>query len=186
MKQVGLVLEESLAPLFYSEKGRYAGIAVLALACLLFLYTMGEMLVTWYGDVGLTQQATVKAPQENAMNRVEVQIDQIPAAHLFGQAADDEFMPITSLQVRLTGIMQMPDSQQSRAIISQGGAPGKVYRIGDEVVSNIKIYAINSDNIVLERNAHLEKLPLARSSLQFQDKPAPLWQENNAEANERE
>jgi type II secretory pathway component PulC len=172
-----LQLPEMLAPIISSEKGRYVSLGVLALAAALVLIALFNTFSTWYGDFRLSQQhpTTLAALNDNEEAGL---IANIPDQHLFGQQSveDTDFLPVTSLQLRLTGVIIQAHNNLSRVIISEGGQPGKIYSIGEEVAAGIKINAINDDGIVLEHGGHFEKLPLARTGLTFNDKPQTIWQ----------
>ncbi|MDR3478889.1 MAG: type II secretion system protein N [Gammaproteobacteria bacterium] len=175
MKNISLLFEDKLAPLLNTEKGRHLAIATLLLASLILLLTLIEVLMTWHADYVISEHKPPFTNTEDASEMMQEMIARIPSQHLFGQSADDDFLPITSLQLHLTGIIQVPESNLSRAIISEGGQSGKIFNVGDELTSGIKIYAINPDSVVLEHAGHLEKLPLSRSKLLFQEMPKPLW-----------
>lgn len=169
------MFDEILTFALSTEKGRRLGIAMLILFSLLFFCGIISTIHHWYADTTLARsQPAVDTPQ---LNEAVQLIAQIPQQHLFGQsAAEADFLPISSLQYRLIGTVKMPEEHLSRAMISSGGEMSKVYHIGDELVSGIKIYAINADNIVLEHEGRFEKLPLSRATLLFQDAPASIWQ----------
>ncbi len=173
------MFEDILNPLFVTEKGRYAGLAALCIASLLLLSSVTQTFSNWHSDYILAHEAVAPSAVKLSDGAAEL-IAQLPQAHLFGQEAsgDADLLPITSLQLRLTGVMRMPQDMLSRAIVSQAGQSGKVYGIGDTLTAGIKVVAINDDNIVLERAGHLEKLPLARPPVLFKDKPKSLWSDH--------
>lgn len=172
------MFDEYITPFLQSERGRHIGMGVLILFSVLFCYSLITTLVTWKSDYTLSHSQLAVRPANNNLDEAMQLIADIPNQHLFGLAASSEndFLPITSLQVRLKGIIKTTDDTQSRAIISQADKAGKIYRIGDELISGITINSINTDNVILEHNGRLEKLPLARPPLLFQDMPTPLWQ----------
>jgi type II secretory pathway component PulC len=172
--------EEFLAPLFFTHRGRQAGWAMLALTGLLLLYTVVSQVAAWHADYVITQNASVASAAAPDGGSTEAKlIAELPEEHLFGQANEDtDFLPITSLQLHLTGIIKDSEDNASKVIISEAGQPGKIYSIGDALTEGIKIYSINEDGAVLEHGGRLEKLPLARTRLQFQEKPKALWQDN--------
>lgn len=91
----------------------------------------------------------------------------IPEDHLFGKPLGQ--MPITNLQMTVTGIVKLSDSSgfASKATISIAGQPGKVYKVGDELPYGVKIHAISEDAVILANNGQFEKLPLPREKLIF-------------------
>jgi type II secretory pathway component PulC len=172
-----LRLEETLTPLLASERGRYISLVSLALAVILVIWALIGMLSNWRADYKMAYQPLTSAGAANLADETS-QIDVIPAQHIFGSAPteDTDFLPVTSAQLHLTGIIKNEDNQLSRIIISEAGQTGKVYSIGDEVISGIKINAINDDSVVLEHNGRFEKLPLVRTRLNFKEMPQSLWQ----------
>ena len=169
-----LMLRETLAPILSSEKGRYASFAILIVTGVILLMTVMNTFSEWYSDFMISHKQ-VAVTTATISNQDSGLIASLPAQHLFGMPATEDSLPITSLQLRLTGIIQNSNST-SRVIISEAGASGKVFSLGDEVVSGFKINAINEDGVVLERGGHFEKLPLARTTLTFTEKPKSLWQ----------
>jgi type II secretion system protein C len=172
-----LRIEETLTPFLASERGRYVGLSVLALAGILVIYSLVSMLSDWHADYKIAHQPIAATSSGNLSNATS-QLDVIPTQHIFGSAAteDADFLPVTSAQLHLTGILKNSDDQSSRIIISEAGKTGKTYSIGDEVISGIKINAINDDSVVLEHNGRFEKLPLVRSHINFKEMPKSLWQ----------
>jgi type II secretory pathway component PulC len=172
-----LKVEETLAPFIASEKGRYASFAVLALAGVLLLLALVNMVGSWHADFIISHSTTASTGMSNYADNETAQIDKIPALHVFGYQAteDTDFLPVTSAQLRLTGILRNPENNSSRVIISSSGQTGKIFSIGDEVLSGIKINAVNDDSVVLERGGRFEKLPLVRTALLFKEQPKSLW-----------
>jgi type II secretion system protein C len=172
--------EELLAPLFFTHRGRQLGWAALALASLLVVYTVLSMFYAWHADYVITQNPTAASTATpDAATTEATLIAELPSQHIFGSAGEDtDFLPVTSLQLHLTGVVKDTEDNASKVIISEAGQPGKIYSVGDELTDGIKINSINNDGVVLEHGGRLEKLPLSRTRLQFQDKPKALWQDN--------
>lgn len=168
------VLHETLEPLFATEWGRRASWGALGLFALLLVITVIQMLSSWYDDVVITRQTSATSHQSSVDN-VSQMIAAIPDEHLFGRiGANDQSLPITSLQLHLVGIIKSEPESLSRVIISESGQPGKLYSVGDSLPSGIIVNAIKQDGVVLENGGRLEKLPLQRPPLQFQGMPQPL------------
>jgi hypothetical protein len=134
------------------------------LFCLTFLYAGWQ----WHSDWVLAHQnlaASSIAKTDETANLITA----IPSAHLFGKAFGEGDMPISSLQLSVTGILKVEgsDSSASKASISVEGQPSKIFQMGDKLPDGVKIYDIMDEAVVLENNGHLEKLPLARAPLQF-------------------
>jgi hypothetical protein len=161
-------------PLFATEWGRRASWGALGLFALLLLIVIIQTLGTWYDDVRISRMSmhSSRAVTDN----MSQWIMQIPDEHLFGKlgVTDQGAIPITSLQLRLVGVIKSDPENFSRVIISESGQLPKVYGIGDSLPSGISINAITADGVILENGGHLEKLPLQRPPLVFQGMPQPL------------
>lgn len=177
------MLNEIIAPLFTTEWGQRAGWAVLICAALLFTGTFFQTLYNWHDDVVIIKTHPHSAKTTLGDEAVMQMIQQIPDQHLFGS---NQALPITSLQIRLVGVIKAVPEALSHVIISEEGKPGKVYQVGDTLPSSgVKIHSITQDGVVLENDGHLEKLPLQRTPLQFQGEPKPLLPaETNGRSNE--
>jgi len=144
-------------------KKRAAPITAIVLAAVLSIsvvYTLWQ----WFLDVKLTKQKVV-ATELPTNDKTANLITSIPDEHLFGRSLTK--MPISSLGLRLTGIIKLDDPASSKALISMSGQPSKIYQVGDTLPLGVKIYAITQDTVVLENDDHLEQLPLPREPLQF-------------------
>jgi general secretion pathway protein C len=172
------MVEELLSPLFSNPWGRRAGLFVMVLMALLTLATLIDMAFEWRSDIKLTQ--SVANPNEvkiDHASQLQKQIAQIPEWHLFGKygVAESAMLPVTSLQIRLLGVIKSSPEKLSRVIISESGQPGKIYEVGDTLPSTgVKVYSITVDGVVLDNSGRLEKLPLQRMQLQFQGMPKSL------------
>jgi type II secretory pathway component PulC len=168
------MLEDIIAPLLSTKWGHYGSLAAIFTISLLLLITFIEIPLTWRNDFIMTQAtpATLGKASQVLADESLVLIKQIPNWHLFGSpplAAYLTTLPITSLQLHLVGIVQAVSANRSRAIISIAGQPGKIYQPGDTLVAGVKINRIAADNVTLENGGRLEKLPLARPPLLFQN-----------------
>ena len=130
--------------------------------------TLIYVVFTWYQDWQLAHQIppTTLKQDENASVQM---IAGIPNQHLFGLSATGD-MPITNLQLRVTGIAREADQHQeniSKAYISISGSQSKIYKVGDILPDGVKIHDITPDTVILENAGQLEKLPLPREKLIF-------------------
>lgn len=125
----------------------------------------------WYSDWELANQPVTQTPVITKSNATAKIIAAIPDKHLFGKSLNGN-VPITNLQFRVTGIVKLNESNaaNSKAYISVSGQPSKIYQTGDSLPYGVKIYAIAADNVILENDGHLEKLPLPRAKLHFKAK----------------
>lgn len=132
----------------------------------------------WRSDWQLIHRVSA-APAQVPVDQTTQLIHNLPNAHLFGQAfMRTDGMPITNLQLRLTGIVKVNNEQGvevSKAYISISGQTAKIYEVGDTLPYGVKVYSITQDSVVLDNDGHLEKLPLPREKLQFK----PIEKEEN-------
>lgn len=149
---------------------RVAPILCLLIATLL-LVTLLLTLSKWKSDWLLVYHNQGSAHKMTFSSENASKIKSIPNDHLFGMAfSPDSEAPITRLGLRVTGIvkqMQVSQDRLSKAYISIGDQPSKIYQVGDSLPYGVKIYEITRDTVLLENDGHLEKLPLLRSQLTF-------------------
>lgn len=171
--------DEILEPIHYLQKNPKIMLGLVLTFLILIAMTFAKTIMQWHQDFSKPEVITTSV--EVADNTSINLIAELPNRHLFGQAlAADDFLPVTSLQLHLTGIIRDDNVHKSQAIIAAANEAGKIYAVGDELTSGIKIYAINDDGIVLEHSGHLEKLPLVRNQLTFQDPPKSLWNDQSS------
>lgn len=174
-----LMLDELAAPLFVTEWGRRTGLGCLIVFALLFLITLIQLFLTWISDFTIGKAETIN---KASIAITEITVTDIPQLHLFGHRKSVDksaVLPITSLQLRLVGVIKSVPEKFSLVIISESGQPGKVYRIGEMLPAGVSVYSISDDGVILDNGGHLEKLPLQRSPLLFQGMPKALLNESN-------
>jgi len=179
MTQQATFFEDIFSPLLANEWGRRVGWAMMIVMGLLSLFTLVSMPFYWYSDVQLTHARPSVLTSQSTFDQVAILSKKIPDRHLFGMGAGQQTstMPITSLQLRLVGVIKATPESESRVIISESNQPGKAYQVGDELSSGVKVYAITPDGVILRNGERLEKLPLQRSALIFQGMPKKLLPE---------
>lgn len=173
------MFDELLSPLLTTVWGRRAGLSLLVIMLILVLVTVIQTVVTWHSDDRLAHSyAKPKGHFLQENDQLSKLIIQLPEWHLFGKygvVEQSAILPVTSLQIRLVGVIKSTPEKYSRVIISESNQPGKVYSVGDTLPSSgVKIYAITEEGVVLNNSGRLEKLPLQRTPLQFQGMPKSL------------
>lgn len=148
----------------------HAAIAGLTLA---LLFTLTQGINHWLEDWALIHHPVL--PLTLTTHSPATLTHQAINGHLFGEhlTALGE-VPITNLALRITGISKVYHEKGntiSHATISINDATDKMYQVGDALPDGVKIYSIENNAVILENEGRLEKLPLARSTLNFQ--PAP-------------
>lgn len=170
------MFNDMVLPFLTGVWGRRLCWVLLAIVCLLFLTTLIKTPLTWYSDNKLTKTQAIVTDLPHSVQGPDL-IQQIPAWHLFGNAAkptDTSILPITSLQLRLIGIVHAVPENKSSVMISEANQVGKVYLVGDMLPVGVKVDAITEDGVILENAGRLEKLPLQRQPLSFQQMPNEL------------
>jgi type II secretory pathway component PulC len=172
------MFDELFGPFFSGKNANKIGLSALIIASLFVVWIFISSIITWHSDLQLV------AAKSNVTEKKSVLADKavtdLASLHIFGASSD--VLPITSLQLHLTGIMQDPQSHSSKVIISEAGQSGKIFAIGDMLTPGIKIYDITRDGVVLAHAGRLEKLPLTRNQLVFANTPASIWKNNDEES----
>lgn len=173
------MFNDRILPFLTSVWGQRLSWGMLTLVSLLFLNTLIKSPLSWYSDNKLGKAKVVAMELPSLPTQSSDLIQQIPAWHLFGNAAksDTSVLPITSLQLRLIGIVHAVPENKSSVMISEANQVGKVYLVGDMLPVGVKVDAITEDGVILENAGRLEKLPLQRQPLSFQRMPDKLLRE---------
>jgi general secretion pathway protein C len=99
--------------------------------------------------------------------RSGVNVQTVVAAHLFGvpvtdsSTQDPENAPQSSANLLLAGTIATQDPKRGVAIISDGGAPAKVYSVGERI-GGAALHSVYLDHVILDRGGALETLLLPR------------------------
>ncbi len=120
--------------------------------------------------LGASQVKPVQPPPARlgpGLGRTAINVQSIASAHLFGVAApeagsqDPANAPLTSANLVLAGTIATQDPRHGVAIIGDGGAPSKVYSVGDNV-NGASLHSVYLDHVILDRGGTLETLVLPR------------------------
>jgi general secretion pathway protein C len=113
----------------------------------------------------------LKVPQpvnSPAMPRAQpsgMDIQSVVSAHLFGvppaATQDEGNAPQSSANLLLAGTIATQDPKHGIAIISDAGAPSKVYSVGERIGS-ASLHSVYLDHVILDRGGALETLLLPR------------------------
>lgn len=103
---------------------------------------------------------------------------QLPSWHLFGQTpltpANEQNVPLSSLNLTVNGIFYQKDNKKSQAIITDANGNSKLYKVGDIVPGGVTLYDILPNSVIVESNGQLEKITLSGRELQFAPPPQGL------------
>ena len=99
-------------------------------------------------------------------------LDEVATMHLFGEAQPDVKpvedvvdAPETRLSLTLRGIVAVSAGSEGRALIAEGAADEKVYKVGDSLTGGAVLHEVLSDKVILKRSGRLETLTLPRDRL---------------------
>ncbi len=164
-------LNRILSFMLTTEQGSRFGLATAGLFTVLALLSLLTLLGGWWSDARLSSLSGSAGERQDLFSPLNELLTAVPQAHLFGyRSPDAAYMPITSSQLRLTGIIQLGSEEDenafSKAIISVQGGIGKVFQVGDVVQDGVKLTGIQADAAVLDNNGHSERLPLQRARLE--------------------
>jgi general secretion pathway protein C len=146
--------QERWRPLLASEGPRLAT-WVLALA----LGVQAALIVTDLAGTGRKPAAAVAAAPPRAQ---PLDVAAITGAHLFGSApaaAQTEIGP-SNVPLVLTGTIAGNDPQNGLAILGPTAQVVKVYAVGDMLPGNVRLHAVYTDRVVIDRDGQLESLAL--------------------------
>jgi general secretion pathway protein C len=107
------------------------------------------------------------APTTASMAR-PVDIQRIARANLFGRAdappaqQSDIDAPQTQMNLRLAGTIASDDPSKGYAIIGESGGAAKFYTTGATLPGGVRLHAVYSDKVILDRGGQLEALLLPR------------------------
>jgi len=161
------MLKEITAPLLITKGGQRLGVFLAILFGVLLANTFIKLFFNVQNNT-VVREAAVISLEDQAITLIQ----QIPQRHLLGNHIESSsILPITRLPFALIGILQSTSKHISSVIISESGKTGKYYQVGDILSSGIKISDIQSDGVIVNNNDRLEKLPLQRAPLVFQEAP---------------
>ncbi len=140
------------------------------------LYDIAERFIPGWTPAGDTAPAQVKPDTRAAAE--DYRLNQIIAAHLFGIAPKAQPVvqqaPETRLRLTLLGVMASNRDDKARAVIASEAASDRSYSIGDRINgTDAKLYAIETNRVIIERGKRLEKLSLERPDLSAVPSAAP-------------
>ena len=131
------------------------------------------------------QQKRVESPAAESSENSLSLARKISALHLFGAANAakpqvvqkvDQKAPETKLNLTLHGVFVEEKPEAGAAIIGKAGSTQNYYKVGDLVMSGVKLQAVYNDRVVLDRGGKSEVLrfPKTNSSLNVADNSSAL------------
>ncbi len=155
-------------------------LAVAALAALLavqagFLVTPQSRSAA-SGPAATAGSGAPRSPWVAGAHPAALQVSDIVAAHLFGEAAagpTDADAPQTAVQLVLSGVLAVPDPKRGLAIIGPSSAAARLYAVGGAVPGGVRLHAVYPDRVLLDRGGVIESLPLPKKPALTAATPPP-------------
>ncbi len=118
-------------------------------------------------------------------------LDSVAALHLLGEASVVESAPVaavidapeTRLSLTLKGIVAVSAAAEGRALIAEGSAEEKVYKVGDALSGGAVLHEVLSDKVILKRGGRFETLTLPRERAIQTDSISPAKTSPSARPN---
>jgi len=147
---------ESRKPL---PRSAVASVSVVAGWLFVNLLAYGSLLVPDEGEESLLVERSGAPRAQRAAS--------LPGTPFFGVAAvksekqpevDLANIPITQLNLVLSGVLDNSAKEKASALVSEKGKPAQRIYIGDSLPGGAELYSVAVDHIVLRRNGKMEKL----------------------------
>lgn len=142
--------------------GARASIGVIGGWLSINLLAYGALLVP-----GQSEEDSLLADRGGAAAR-PAPVESLPNTPFFGRAAvetedsepevDLANIPITQLNLVLSGVLNNSTKEKASALVAQKGKPAERVYVGDSLPGGAELYSIAVDHIVLRRNGKMEKL----------------------------
>ena len=141
----------------------------MGLVCLI-AWQLANIYWSFKAPVATTDVSPVTLNNVPQTKNSSVDINKITSANLFGayqaQNIEPEELDLTevadtTLNLNLHGTLLSDISEQSRAIIEVDGKD-KVFSIGEEIQKNVSLYAVESNQVILDNRGKKEALRLPR------------------------
>ena len=139
---------------------------VTLLLAALIAVEIGRIAITFISKPVVTPQPLPNNAPVHRPNR-GLNVQSVVAEHPFGPApleakvVDEGNAPASMANLQLAGTIATQNPKKGVAIISEGGAPTKVYSVGDSV-GGASLYSVYLDHVILDRAGALETLTLPR------------------------
>lgn len=150
---------------------------------LLSVIVAGVLLAVVLADGGLRVKKLLDEPKSDQQNTgkqaakpvktAPYRVSEITRIHLFGHESKktapkpkEVKASKTTLKLDLVGVIASVDPNMARALISPNKRKIKSYAIGEIIDStDAKLFAVESDNVTLERNGKFETLSMQRRAI---------------------
>ncbi|MFA0812034.1 type II secretion system protein N [Microbulbifer epialgicus] len=149
------------------ESGRVLSRGTMAASAVGLLWVSGNLFA--YGSLLVPSAPEETLLAERNDQRVSApQAASIPNTPFFGYAdakkkedipeVDLSNLPITQLNIVLSGVLDSSDKSKASALVAEKGKPAKRLYVGDSLPGGAELYSVEVDHVVLRRNGKMEKL----------------------------
>ncbi len=147
-----------------------------ALLVLMLAYVMAGLSWRAWPQAGAGHPLiAVELPASQLAGGRAVTLDAVAKLHLFGQAESPQESapqqavvdaPETRLSLTLRGIIALSSGGVGRALIAEGSAQEKLFKVGDTLSGSAVLHEVQVDRVILKRNGRFETLTLPRERLE--------------------
>ncbi len=131
------------------------------MATVLLLILLAYLLAKWTWL--FTQPRQAITPPSSETISLDSVTERIVGAHLFGLAGERksaEAAQVSTLNLRLKGVFAFSRDTPAFAIVNTGGRNDEAFKVGDEIQPGVKLDAVHSTHIVLQRGGAIERVNL--------------------------
>ncbi|MCO1335119.1 hypothetical protein MO867_12335 [Microbulbifer sp. OS29] len=150
------------------ESNKALSRGTLAASAISLLWLSGNLLA--YGSLLVPEgpQDSLLAERKSSRGGTPSQAATLPSTPFFGRAepkkaaeapeVDLDSLPLTQLNIVLSGVFDNSDKTKASALVSEKGKPSKRLYVGDQLPGGAELYSVEVDHVVLRRNGRMEKL----------------------------
>ncbi|WP_244506096.1 type II secretion system protein N [Microbulbifer marinus] len=137
-----------------------ASIAVVAGWSFFNLFAYGALLIPAGEEDSLLAKRSSNAPTAG-------RVASLPSTPFFGRApvktekqpeVDLANIPITQLNLVLSGVLDSSAKDKASALVAEKGKPAQRLYVGDTLPGGAELYSVAVDHVILRRNGRMEKL----------------------------
>ncbi len=148
---------------------QYCSLGLSLLFGTLVVMALFQALAQWKSIWTITHTQAMVTTQPTHAPPLPALLEAVPKAHLFGQVIGQApaQLPIAQLNWQVVGLVKVSHEEGvaiSKVYLSIDGGPSHIYQKGDRLQGDIVIHEITPQAIIIERQGHLEQLPLLRAS----------------------
>lgn len=167
---------EQLIPFLKSRRGQYLAYGLSGLLGVVVLLEVWESVKFFIQPASPIKTVSVQ-PVSAPTNLPAVSTPDLGQLHIFGEYQIESEAgvanemnalneaPVTSLNLKLTGVFVSSDEADASAVISSGSQGERLYAVGAKLPGGVKIYKILADRVILEHNGSFEVLLLPKHEL---------------------